>query len=321
MLKKETPINETTQLEPSTPKRPWIQVIIIGQLISFLLTGTSVFTFMLVNHLPVTANKTKCELSCNTDEECQGINIPVLQSIFTYILLACHMILRCRCKNSRRQNIITTTTTTTRTRQPSRNRPYYSIDKMFRGSNDEEIDDAIAQEIDNDIGRASRSSSVKTDSDSLLLENNKRPRSTSNMSLSTDSSTLSSSHPITFSSSSSSQVFPPWCCLNCQTCSVSLWSYLLVSMADVFANYLMVKAFQDTSLTSAMLLDCFALPCCALLSYLFLGVRYSKRHLFGVLLCVIGLVLNVVSDTMMRTNHSSNPLSNTSSLSSSSTSL
>jgi len=47
-----------------------------------------------------------------------------------------------------------------------------------------------------------------------------------------------------------------------------------------------------------MLLDAFALPCCAALSYCFLGVRYTRRHLFGVLLCVVGLVLNVISDTL-----------------------
>ena len=84
-----------------------------------------------------------------------------------------------------------------------------------------------------------------------------------------------------------------------------MWTYLFVSFADVFANYLIVKAYQDTSLTSAMLLDSFALPCVAVLSHCFLGVRYTKRHLIGVVCCVVGLVLNIFSDMMPQEGSSS----------------
>jgi len=95
----QTPINVNApqlQLGPvqaDQQKRPWLQIIAIGQLISFLLTGTSVFTYMLVNHRPIMSNTTKCQAKCNDGPECQGINIPVLQSMFTYLLLSLHMML------------------------------------------------------------------------------------------------------------------------------------------------------------------------------------------------------------------------------------
>ena len=54
------------------------------------------------------------------------------------------------------------------------------------------------------------------------------------------------------------------------------WFYFLVSLVDVEANYLVVKAYQYTSITSVMLLDSFTIPCVMLLSFIFLGSRYRS---------------------------------------------
>eukprot|EP00741_Cyanophora_paradoxa_P016287 tig00020911_g15726.t1 len=52
------------------------------------------------------------------------------------------------------------------------------------------------------------------------------------------------------------------------------WRYALIAVADVEGNFLVVKAFQLTSFTSAMLLDAFAIPCVMGLGCLLLAARY-----------------------------------------------
>lgn len=51
------------------------------------------------------------------------------------------------------------------------------------------------------------------------------------------------------------------------------WAYLGIALVDVEANYLVVRAYRDTSITSVTLLDCFAIPCAMALSYMALGSR------------------------------------------------
>lgn len=60
--------------------------------------------------------------------------------------------------------------------------------------------------------------------------------------------------------------------------------------------FAVVKAYQYTSLTSVMLLDCWAIPCVILLTWLFLKTKYGLRKFAGVVLCVAGLVAVVFSD-------------------------
>jgi len=74
------------------------------------------------------------------------------------------------------------------------------------------------------------------------------------------------------------------------------WFYLLLAIADVEANFLVVKAYQYTTITSVMLLDCFSIPCVMVLTFIFLKARYSIKHYLGVTLCLGGLVALVVSD-------------------------
>ncbi|KAG7025286.1 Solute carrier family 35 member F1 [Cucurbita argyrosperma subsp. argyrosperma] len=64
--------------------------------------------------------------------------------------------------------------------------------------------------------------------------------------------------------------------------------YVPLGLVDVEANYLVVKAYQYTSLTSVMLLDCWTIPCVMLLTWLFLKTKYRFRKIAGVVVCVAG---------------------------------
>lgn len=59
---------------------------------------------------------------------------------------------------------------------------------------------------------------------------------------------------------------------------------------------LVVKAYQYTSLTSVMLLDCWAIPCVMFLTWILLKTQYGIKKFIGVAICVAGLVLDVFSD-------------------------
>ncbi|KAL9316902.1 hypothetical protein ACSQ67_013419 [Phaseolus vulgaris] len=72
--------------------------------------------------------------------------------------------------------------------------------------------------------------------------------------------------------------------------------YILLGLVDVEANFLVVKAYQYTSLTSVMLLDCWSIPCVMLFTWIFLKTRYRFLKITGVLVCLAGLVLVVFSD-------------------------
>jgi len=78
----------------------------------------------------------------------------------------------------------------------------------------------------------------------------------------------------------------------------SLWHYAAWAIADVEANYLVVWAYQYTSVVSVMLLDCFAIPCAMMLSAAFMGARYGKWHVVACLICITGLAFTVLSDAM-----------------------
>eukprot|EP01104_Vermistella_antarctica_P017095 TRINITY_DN599_c0_g2_i1.p1 TRINITY_DN599_c0_g2~~TRINITY_DN599_c0_g2_i1.p1 ORF type:complete len:485 (-),score=93.62 TRINITY_DN599_c0_g2_i1:36-1490(-) len=80
--------------------------------------------------------------------------------------------------------------------------------------------------------------------------------------------------------------------------------YMALSFVDVEANYLVVKAYQYTSITSVMLLDCFSIPCVMALSFIFLRTRFHWNHSLSVLMCLAGLALLVASDAMYNADHS-----------------
>ncbi|KAG5005577.1 hypothetical protein GLYMA_10G296800v4 [Glycine max] len=72
--------------------------------------------------------------------------------------------------------------------------------------------------------------------------------------------------------------------------------YILLGLVDVEANFLVVKAYQYTSLTSVMLLDCWSIPCVMLFTWIFLKTKYGFKKVTGVVVCIAGLVLVVFSD-------------------------
>jgi hypothetical protein len=78
----------------------------------------------------------------------------------------------------------------------------------------------------------------------------------------------------------------------------NLWWYVLAAVLDVQANFLVLLAYNYTTITSVMLLDCFTIPCAMALSYIFLGCRYKVRHFVGTLTCLSGLACIVISDSL-----------------------
>ncbi|KAH9152535.1 hypothetical protein AeRB84_005051 [Aphanomyces euteiches] len=76
------------------------------------------------------------------------------------------------------------------------------------------------------------------------------------------------------------------------------WKYMLVAFADVEANFLVVLAYKYTTISSAMLLDCFTLPVVMYLSITFLHAKYAAQHYVGVSLCLIGIAFLITSDIL-----------------------
>eukprot|EP00608_Synchroma_pusillum_P006759 CAMPEP_0198423338 /NCGR_PEP_ID=MMETSP1452-20131203/3034_1 /TAXON_ID=1181717 /ORGANISM="Synchroma pusillum, Strain CCMP3072" /LENGTH=429 /DNA_ID=CAMNT_0044143637 /DNA_START=48 /DNA_END=1333 /DNA_ORIENTATION=+ len=81
--------------------------------------------------------------------------------------------------------------------------------------------------------------------------------------------------------------------------SAPWYHYAALALVDLEANFLFVKAYQYTSITSIMLLDGFTIPCAMVLSRLVLSARYTPRHGAGVLLCLCGLGCTVLSDVLL----------------------
>jgi solute carrier family 35 protein F1/2 len=80
--------------------------------------------------------------------------------------------------------------------------------------------------------------------------------------------------------------------------SVNILWYVLAAILDVEANYMVLLAYNYTTITSVMLLDCFTIPCAMVLSYFFLGCRYTKKHLTGTFICLSGLTCIIINDSL-----------------------
>ncbi|PIN11750.1 putative membrane protein [Handroanthus impetiginosus] len=81
-----------------------------------------------------------------------------------------------------------------------------------------------------------------------------------------------------------------------QALKAKWYYYVLLGLVDVEANFLVVKAYQYTSITSVMLLDCWTIPCVLFLTWFFLKTKYRIKKFFGVVICIAGLVVVVFSD-------------------------
>ncbi|XP_072178843.1 solute carrier family 35 member F2-like [Diadema setosum] len=84
------------------------------------------------------------------------------------------------------------------------------------------------------------------------------------------------------------------------------WKYILIAAVDVEANYLVVKAYQYTTITSIQLLDCITIPVVILLSFFILRVRYRIIHIIGVVICMAGLGALIGADALTGRSTSEN---------------
>ena len=94
--------------------------------------------------------------------------------------------------------------------------------------------------------------------------------------------------------------FDPWRRWEDTPATRSTARYAALALIDTQANYLIVKAFQYTSLTSVTLLDCAAIPFSMALSRVALGGVYSGRHVLGGATSVMGLAILVLTDAYVR---------------------
>lgn len=77
---------------------------------------------------------------------------------------------------------------------------------------------------------------------------------------------------------------------------VPIWIYFIIALLDLEANYLTITAYRYTSITSVSLLDALTIPAAMISSRILLQRKYKLRHLFGVAICLAGLVLITYSD-------------------------
>ncbi|KAM4796107.1 solute carrier family 35 member F2 [Rhinophrynus dorsalis] len=76
------------------------------------------------------------------------------------------------------------------------------------------------------------------------------------------------------------------------------WKYIFLGIADVEANYSIVKAYQFTSITSVQLLDCVGIPVLMVLSWFILRSRYRLIHYIAVVVCLLGVGTMVGADVL-----------------------
>ncbi|KAI0793912.1 DUF914-domain-containing protein [Fomes fomentarius] len=74
------------------------------------------------------------------------------------------------------------------------------------------------------------------------------------------------------------------------------WKYFILAACDVEGNFLVVKAYQYTTLLSCMLLDAWAIPVCLFFSWVYMRPKYHWTQLLGIAICVGGLGMLVASD-------------------------
>ncbi|KAJ4705184.1 solute carrier family 35 member F1-like [Melia azedarach] len=93
-----------------------------------------------------------------------------------------------------------------------------------------------------------------------------------------------------------------------QRIRVAWYWYLLLGFVDVQGNFLVNKAYQFSSITSVTLLDCWTIAWAMILTWVFLGTRYSLWQFLGAALCVLGLGLVLLSDAGVGGGGGSRPL-------------
>ncbi|XP_075993400.1 solute carrier family 35 member F1 [Genypterus blacodes] len=77
------------------------------------------------------------------------------------------------------------------------------------------------------------------------------------------------------------------------------WKYMILGVIDIEANFLLLKAYQYTTLSSVQLLDCFVVPVVLLLSWFFLLIRYKPVHFVAMGVCLLGVGCMVGADILL----------------------
>eukprot|EP00047_Mylnosiga_fluctuans_P006071 m.244655 g.244655 ORF g.244655 m.244655 type:complete len:362 (+) comp14491_c0_seq1:72-1157(+) len=80
------------------------------------------------------------------------------------------------------------------------------------------------------------------------------------------------------------------------------WKYAIIAVLDFEGNYILVKAYQYTNMTSVQLLDCLTIPFVMLLSRFVLKTHYVWPQYAGVALCLVGLAAIVIADVITDRN-------------------
>ncbi|XP_076928699.1 uncharacterized protein LOC143592740 [Bidens hawaiensis] len=93
-----------------------------------------------------------------------------------------------------------------------------------------------------------------------------------------------------------------------QKLHISWYWYLLLAFVDVEGNYFVNKAYQFSSITSVTILDCGTVIWVIILTWFFLGTKYSFWQFVGAALCVSGLCLVLLSDSGVGGGGGSNPV-------------
>ena len=75
------------------------------------------------------------------------------------------------------------------------------------------------------------------------------------------------------------------------------WLSLILTVTNlILITFSVVKAYQYTSITSVMLLDCFTIPCVIIFTRFFLKTKYRIKKLTGASICIAGIVIVIFSD-------------------------
>jgi len=73
-------------------------------------------------------------------------------------------------------------------------------------------------------------------------------------------------------------------------------AYAMAGLVDYAATFFCNISLQFTSLTSYTILQSLVTPAAMLFSKCFLNRKYHAPHLIGVLLCIVGVIINVIQD-------------------------
>ena len=77
----------------------------------------------------------------------------------------------------------------------------------------------------------------------------------------------------------------------------------MLAFVDVEANFLIVKAYSLTIVTTIQIIDVFVLPATLVLSYFFLKQSFRLNHILGVIACLVGCGLIVAGDYFINPTH------------------